>query len=293
MPTTISPSSDPTVEPTVVPTYGPSSSPTDDPTSDPSDVPTIDPTKAPSDNPTEITSNPTNDPTQAPTEMTINPTQQPTTDPTDVPIDSGISAYEARKQEYEPQLDNLTEFFQIILAAFAGSTFIMTIMAVIDAKTLRINDYFKIGAILSFFVQTSDMISDCFFVAQINIINKIERDSVYTVIFALSIVFIVFPAMTALFQLYFYAKKHWLQNNYVRSWLSKFSTLLLLLSVITGSSFAAVALLNSYIFQLDIFDMGLTQKQMKGFNTKRVYSIVIFEVPFSFSIMFLFILSCF
>ena len=68
--------------------------------------------------------------------------------------------------------------------------------------------------------------------------------------FYLSVVFIVFPAFTALFQLWFYTKNQWLDNDYVRSWLSKFSTLLLLLSVLTGSSFAAVSLLNSYIFKL-------------------------------------------
>ena len=132
--------------------------------------------------------------------MTVNPTQQPTTDPTASSTENGLSAYETRRQQYEPQLNDLTALFQIILAIFAGGTILVTGMAVIDAKTLRINDYFKIGAILSLFVPTSDMISDCFFVAQINLMNKIEKDSVYAVMFGLSIVFIVFPAMTALFQ---------------------------------------------------------------------------------------------
>eukprot|EP01083_Nonionella_stella_P244968 852099_1 len=50
-----------------------------------------------------------------------------------------------------------------------------------------------------------------------------------------------------------------------------------LLSVVTGSSFAAVTLLNSYLFQLNMFDMGLSRRQLKQFGTKRVYSIVMLE----------------
>ena len=116
-----------------------------------------------------------------------------------------------------------------------------------------------------------DMVSDCFFVAQISLNEE------YHILLIPSIIFVVIPAMTALFQLYFYARKHWLENDHIRSWLSKYSTLLLLLSVLTGSSFAATALLNSYAFHLEILDMGLTHKQLNGFNTKRIYSLVMLE----------------
>ena len=86
------------------------------------------------------------------------------------------------------------------------------------------------------------------------------------------------PAFGSLFQLYFYSKRKWLKNDHQRAWLSKYSTVLLLLSIVTGSSFAAVAVLNSYLFKLEIFDMGLTQKEIRKYNTRRIYSIVMFEV---------------
>merc|ERR1712154_62495 len=41
--------------------------------------------------------------------------------------------------------------------------------------------------------------------------------------------------------------------------------------------FAAIPLLNSYLFQLNVFDMGLTDRELKKFGTKRVYSIVLME----------------
>ena len=202
---------------------------------------------------------------------TTNPTHEPTINPT-------ISDYVLRQRLYGPELEDLTRLYQLVAISFTSSLLIIGIIAFIDACCIRINDYFSIGALLAFFMQTMDMISDCFFIAQLNIENKIELDTTYTIIFYVSILFIVLPAMTALFQLYFHSKKHWLEDNHTRSWLRKFSSLLLILSIITGSSFAATNLLNSYLFQLEIFDMGLTQRQLKGFNTKRVYSIVILEV---------------
>ena len=206
-------------------------------------------------------------------------TSEPTTDPTEYPTPRPTELnYEGRLKLYTPELDGLTDLYETVAGSFTGGMAFIALIGLIDAKAIRKNDYFRIGALLSFYMQTMDMISDCFFVASIHVQNKIELDDAYTIIFYLSILFIVVPAMTALFQLYFYARRKWLENDHTRAWLSKFSTLLLLLSVVTGSSFAATSLLNSYLFQLDLLDMGLTQKQLKGFNTKRVYSIVILEV---------------
>eukprot|EP01084_Bolivina_argentea_P281056 480820_1 len=145
------------------------------------------------------------------------------------------------------QLDNLTELYQMIAVSFSITTMLFTWAALFDAKIIRINDYFQIGTVLSFFIQTMDMISDIFFVAQVNIQNTIEFNTAYQIVFYLSILFIVMPATVSLFQLYFYTKKHWLKNDRCVSWLSRFSVLLFFLSVVTGSSFAAVALFNSYI----------------------------------------------
>eukprot|EP01083_Nonionella_stella_P282047 959928_1 len=49
------------------------------------------------------------------------------------------------------------------------------------------------------------------------------------------------------------------------------------MALMTGSSFSAVALLNSYLFQMELFDMGLTDKELKRFNTRRIWSVVVLE----------------
>ena len=239
---------------------------TSEPTKAPTkDTPSASPsTTAPTSSKIEYTSEPTSLSTQ---ELTPAPTENPT-----------MSAYAARQELYSPDLKDLTDLYHVVVGLFTGTIICIGLIAFIDAKFIRINDYFKIGALLTFYMQIMDMISDCFFVAQIHAQNKIDLDDGYTVIFHLSMVFVVLPAMTALFQLYFYAKKHWLENDHTRLWLRKYSSLLLLFSIVTGSSFAATNLLNSYLFQLYILDMGLTQRQLKGFSTKRVYSIVIMEV---------------
>jgi len=168
--------------------------------------------------------------------------------------------------------------YQYLMGVFFGFMILIGVAALIDAKLIRKNDFFLIGAVASMTLQTADMISDCFFSADLYGRVSDNPDSpAYQILFYLSLFFIVFPALFALLQLYFYAKKNWVHNEYVNAWLSKYSVVLLALSLFSGSSFAAVALLNSYIFQLEYFDMGLTEKQMRDYNTRRIWSVVLFE----------------
>ena len=167
---------------------------------------------------------------------------------------------------------------------------LITIIGFIDAKCVRTNDYYQKLAVLKFFVAAMDVVSDCFFVAHVQnnqgmvfgdkneFTSDNTLDFIYVLIFYASMFFIVLPAIISVLQLYLHSNKHWLQNDHTRSWLSKYSKLLLLLSLGAGSSFAAVALLSSDLFQLRIFNMGLTDREIRKFNTKRMWSIVLFEV---------------
>eukprot|EP01083_Nonionella_stella_P148632 470888_1 len=199
------------------------------------------------------------------------PTPSPTTEPTLAPTVNNPLA-----------IKGLDDIYKAIVLIFVATFFLIGSLSLIDAWFVRPNDYFKIGALGSMTIQTVDMISDCFFSAEVirqyGLPEQASKNKTpLLVIFLLSVLFIALPALLALFQLYSQAKKHWLKSDYVRSWLSKYFTILLFVSIASGSSFAAVALLNSYIFHLEIFDMGLTDKQMKRFNTRRIWSIVVFE----------------
>lgn len=57
----------------------------------------------------------------------------------------------------------------------------------------------------------------------------------------------------------------------------KKTKILYILSIFTGSAFAAVSLVNSFTFRLQLFDMGLTDSELLAFTYKRVYSVVLLE----------------
>ena len=71
--------------------------------------------------------------------------------------------------------------------------------------------------------------------------------------------------------------KHGL-NVAVNLYIQKHIKLIYFITFICGSSFSAVSLCNSYLFQLDTFSMGLSRKQMAIFRNKRIFSVVLLEV---------------
>eukprot|EP01084_Bolivina_argentea_P129062 228012_1 len=157
------------------------------------------------------------------------------------------------------------------------------IMALIDSKCFcRRNDYFSLSAIITALIQILDMLSDIFFAIDVWSHLKSElifngKEFQFISIFFLSIVFIIVPVIVSLFQLYFASEKHWLHNNRIRAWLSRYSKILYLMAVLSGSAFTAVELFNSSMFALNIFYMGLSKQYLLSFMIKKVYSIVLLE----------------
>eukprot|EP01083_Nonionella_stella_P005044 14694_1 len=264
---TRTPSIAPSITPSRAPSYAPSSAPSAPPTRAPSSVPSNPPTGAPSIAPSSVPSNiPSNAPSKSPVMETI------AMDSTQTANDSIDTI-----RQYELDVQHLYDLYIQIVVAFGILCGLVLVSGMIDAKMIRINDYFNWIGIVSVFLQTNDTISDGFFSAQIHAQNRIEQRTDYDVILGLSIAFIILPSLTALIQLFLHAKNHWIDQNEARSWLAKFTPILLIMSVMTGSPFAAVPLLNSYLFQLNIFDMGLTDRELRQFATQRVYSIVLLE----------------
>ena len=98
-----------------------------------------------------------------------------------------------------------------------------------------------------------------------------------TLIFNLSIVFITFPTVITLYQLYS-AMKRWKMHDELSQWLSNNVKLLYLVSVISGNSFVAIELCTSNLFNLKWFDMPLSKPQLIHFQTNSIFSIILFEV---------------
>ena len=85
------------------------------------------------------------------------------------------------------------------------------------------------------------------------------------------------PSLLTVYQLYKSIDK-WRRDDILTQWLSRNIKLIYFISIITGSSFAAIELCTSNLFNLGYFDMPLSGAQFMEFQTKSVYSIVLLEV---------------
>ena len=127
-------------------------------------------------------------------------------------------------------------------------------------------------------LQMLDMLSDCFLVIDFNLHHQIEPDKGYDIMSYFCMCFIIIPCILSLFQIHYYSQTVWLENDKVMEWLIKYSKFLYIISVFTGSSFTAISIMNSSIFGLSYFEMGLTFKEIIRFRHQRVYSVILFEV---------------
>ena len=130
---------------------------------------------------------------------------------------------------------------------------LVIIIGELDANCYRINDYFAVGSVVVTMFQLLDLLSDIFLA--LNIGTRVT-DTIFETLLIFSIISIVIPISIS------------------------YSKLLYFLSICTGSSFTAVKLMNSNLFNLDAFSMDLDQKDLVRYQTKRVYSIVIMEVKY-------------
>eukprot|EP01083_Nonionella_stella_P287864 979957_1 len=294
--------------PSAGPSKAMSATPTEAPSESPIESPTASSTKAPSRSPrpTNPTINPlpytsvltvrsTVNPSRYQTESenpsmysTTNPSIYPSTNPTENPsvipsVNTRINPLQSRNidettnvlfgvldyDEKEVELDVLRAMYQSTAGGFVLLCLFVAMTGYIDSRWIRTNDYFEYLAIGTMMFATLDMMSDCFFAVEVSILE-------IRILFYASVLFIALPALVALFQLYFHTKKHWLEGR-VTPWIEKYMMLLLLFSIMTGNAFAAVSLVNSGLYNMEVFYMGLTKNQLQTFNIEKMYSIVFLE----------------
>ena len=184
--------------------------------------------------------------------------------------------------------EDVGTWFNWVLWSVIGIVAFMVIVGYGDAKKLRKNELFEWNAILSFGFYSIDFFSDLFFSMKLYLFmiddshNIDEYQLIYTLLFCFSIAFIFIPLLLNLFQLHNELSKWLIDPILSRTeapvWILSFMRLLYLVSIISGSSFSAIALFNSNLFQLRVFGMGLSRYHQKMFAHKRFFSVVLLEV---------------
>ena len=97
-------------------------------------------------------------------------------------------------------------------------------------------------------------------------------------LFIASMIFIILPILVSMAQLLHEMNKHWMKDDTLKLWLTENTKKLLLFSIVSGSSFTAIEVMNSELFHLYPFSMGLSMEQYHRYMARRVYSVVILEV---------------
>ena len=117
------------------------------------------------------------------------------------------------------------------------------------------------------------------FASQLWVSSFSTHSALYLVLFVASVCFIIIPLIFNVFQLNGEIKC-WTknQNSDVYTWIKTRFKFIYLLTFVSGSCFSMISLCNSYMFQLQIFCMGLSKNQLAVFRNKRIFSIVLLEV---------------
>ena len=178
------------------------------------------------------------------------------------------------------KLNEQQTLFQQITMLIAVGLILMICASFADAKWIRKNDFHKVGSLFSASFHILDTWSDVFFAIQCTFHPDFELSfsSPLFIIFLLSIIFIVIPMSATLYQLNHITNKHWNKRDDLRGWLSDYVYQLYMMSILCGSSFAAVSLFRSNLFNLSAFDIPLSKQEALHFNTKKVYSTILLEV---------------
>lgn len=290
--------------PTKIPTYLPTAIPTDVPTNVPSGMPTSTPSDIPTHLPTTIPSDvPSDTPTDIPSGMPSRvPTVVPSNMPTDIPTTHSTQTTEADSNltstipnttrndihvdeeasdglfDSSVRLDVLHDVYIIILS-IVGLVMFVLVIGIIIVKYKR-NNVFKWVNIAFFVFYTFDFISHCFFTIQLVLLTP----SLFALKFCfliISIIFIVVPVAVNCYTLHIH-RKLWLENQRINEtvgqWLRDYKKWLYLITVLSGSSFNAVKLCNSNLFQFDLFNMNLSKRDQQIFNNERLFVVVLLQV---------------
>lgn len=168
----------------------------------------------------------------------------------------------------------------IIYSIIVGAVGVLSLLALVDAWYCRVNDYFQIGSIIKALLGFLDFISDLLFAAQLTVFLIDDQRNPIPLIIATMAAYlcIVLPMLISFMQLLNENKQQWVHSVHLRNWMQSYSHFLYMVSVVSGTAFTAIALVNSQAFGLEIFSMGLAKRKRLEFNLNRVWAVVACEV---------------
>ena len=189
------------------------------------------------------------------------------------------------------QIESILDDSELLLVylIFILPTLVIFLSAFADARFCRINHYFSAGAIFQALIGFLDFASDIIFAVQLNLIyiSDIHGQDRRRVLFLTlaSYICIILPMILGFIQLLRQNQKKWVQSVQLRNWMKKYSYFVYIVSVLSGSAFNTVAVVNCEAFGINIFSMGLSKRMKEEFNSHRIWSVVVFEVTLKTSIL--------
>eukprot|EP01083_Nonionella_stella_P068838 183086_1 len=199
-------------------------------------------------------------------------TNRPTTSPTLTP-----TIFTKEKKDNRTMLETISYYtatypFELLYILVLFVSFMVTIFAFCHTKSaycchekciLTYTDDAKYICALLFGIQFWDFFSDVSFAY--NLPNKSHNN-----IFFISVLFVVVPWSLNIIFLLLY-RYQWSNNAEVSWWLRENTVKLVITTMICGSAQTVIELMNSKIFGLDLFEMGLSRMQLIGISKFRVW----------------------
>ncbi len=102
----------------------------------------------------------------------------------------------------------------VVLSVFI----LVVIICYIDASFIHANDYFRIGALIIAVLHFNDTLTDILFTVNITLQSEYPSEPL-PILFALSVIFIVIPAITTIYQLHT-AVNEWGRSDDLSVWLA-------------------------------------------------------------------------
>ena len=166
-----------------------------------------------------------------------------------------------------------------VIVSVVGIGILLMISGYIVSKVKQTDDFSKLS-VLFFSLYTWDIISDIFFVLELYYIHGFNDQLIYSMMIGLSILFVIFPVIKNFYDLLKFQRK-WqssdLHADRYRAWLDHYSNVLFILSFISGSTFGSISLVNSNLFGFRVFSMGLSLRDLREFNLKRLSNVILGE----------------
>eukprot|EP01083_Nonionella_stella_P095751 268915_1 len=195
-----------------------------------------------------------------------------------IPDAQSIQITDIDINEINPGKSKVLDFALITLITLLSFGVLLMIVGQIIALKTGADDL-HIFAIALFLIYVWDQYSDIFFA--ISLYNSyVSSSPFYIGLFVATLTFILVPFAKNVKDLWILQEK-WkttqvLTDRYTE-WIDANGTMLFFLSFLCGSTYAPLMLVNSNLFGWRLFSMGLSQKELKEINQKRVINVVLME----------------